>query len=97
MFRQSGLPNLLNPKVALFFLAFLPQFADPARGAVSAQLAVLGVLYLGVTLAVYGPAAMIAGRLGTLGRRRASGWWRLTRIGGSALVALGLRLAWGEA
>jgi threonine/homoserine/homoserine lactone efflux protein len=45
IFRQGILTNVLNPKVALFFLAFLPQFVDPSRGAPAAQMAVLGLIF----------------------------------------------------
>ena len=45
MFRQGVLTNVLNPKVALFFLAFLPQFVDPARGSAARQVLALGLLF----------------------------------------------------
>jgi threonine/homoserine/homoserine lactone efflux protein len=45
IFRQGVLTNVLNPKVALFFLAFLPQFVDPSRGAPAVQMAVLGLIF----------------------------------------------------
>ena len=45
-FRQAVLTEVLNPKTALFFLAFLPQFVDPGRGAVWAQLLGLGAIFV---------------------------------------------------
>lgn len=45
IFRQGVVTNVLNPKVALFFLAFLPQFVDPSRGAPAVQMAVLGLIF----------------------------------------------------
>ncbi len=83
------LTGLLNPKVAVFFFAFLPQFVRPERGGVLFQFLVLGGV-LG-TLGVIGDAlvAVVAARTG---RRVAGGAWR-ERITGGVLVALGVRLA----
>jgi threonine/homoserine/homoserine lactone efflux protein len=83
------LTGLLNPKVAIFFLAFLPQFVRPERGAVVLQFAVLGLVL--ATLGVLGDSlvAVLAARTG---RKLAAGVWR-ERITGGVLVALGIRLA----
>ena len=83
------LTGMLNPKVALFFLAFLPQFVRPERGAVFLQFAVLGVTL--ATLGVMGDSivAVIASRTG---HRMSAGVWR-ERLTGGVLVALGVRLA----
>ena len=62
-FRSGALTNMLNPKVGLFFLAFLPSFVDPAAGPVGPQIFILGVLFSfsgGLVLAL---AAMAAGRM----------------------------------
>jgi threonine/homoserine/homoserine lactone efflux protein len=93
IFRQGVVTNVLNPKVALFFAAFLPQFADPARGAVIPQLIVLGLLFnLSGTLVNLG-VAYAGGRAGNRVRRhlRSSRVWQ--RITGAIFIALGLRLA----
>jgi threonine/homoserine/homoserine lactone efflux protein len=81
--------GVLNPKVAVFFLAFLPQFVRPERGGVFIQFAVLGLVL--ATLGVIGDSivALIAGRTG---RKMSAGAWR-ERLTGSVLVALGVRLA----
>jgi threonine/homoserine/homoserine lactone efflux protein len=83
------LTGVLNPKVALFFLAFLPQFVRPERGGVFVQFLVLGLAL--ATLGVIGDSivAVIAARTG---RRMVAGVWR-ERLTGSVLVALGVRLA----
>ena len=86
---HGALTGVLNPKVAVFFLAFLPQFVRPERGGVFVQFAVLGLVL--ATLGVIGDSivAWIAGRSG---RRLVAGVWR-ERLTGSVLVALGVRLA----
>ena len=92
-FRQAVFTEVLNPKTALFFLAFLPQFVQPANGSVALQLVVLGALYgaLGfIATAVY---ATTAGRLGNLLRRRPSVLKWQGKVVGGIYCAVGLRIA----
>ena len=64
IFYQGTLVNLLNPKTALFFFAFLPQFVDPAKGAVSGQILFLGATFVVMGLFSDGLYALLAGSLG---------------------------------
>lgn len=90
---RAAVTGLLNPKVALFFLAFLPQFVTPARGHVFLQFVVLGLLFAILGLAGDGLLAMAAGRARTrLVRSTAGSRWR-ERVTGTVLIGLGLRLA----
>jgi threonine/homoserine/homoserine lactone efflux protein len=61
VFTDGVVVSVLNPKVAVFFLAFLPQFADPARGSVTQQVFLLGLLYVALALFTDGAYAMLAG------------------------------------
>ncbi|KAB2967983.1 LysE family translocator [Zoogloea sp.] len=91
--RRGFLANALNPKVGLFFLAFLPQFADPARGSISLQMGVLGLLFAAQTVLIFGSLALTAGRIGALlARRPRLGPW-LDRLCGILFIGLALRLA----
>jgi threonine/homoserine/homoserine lactone efflux protein len=94
-FRQGLLTNVLNPKVALFYLAFLPQFVSPQGG--HPQLAllvlVLGVSFIGTGLSWSLVLALLGGRIHRLllARPRLSGW--MDRFCGTVLLGFGLRLA----
>jgi threonine/homoserine/homoserine lactone efflux protein len=93
IFRQGVLTNMLNPKVALFFLAFLPQFTDPARGPVSLQIALLGLIFIvngTVVCAVYALAASWLSEWLT-SRFAVTNW--LNRAMGALFIGLGVRLA----
>ena len=61
VFTDGVVVSVLNPKVAVFFLAFLPQFVDPARGSVTRQVFFLGLVYVALALFTDGAYAMLAG------------------------------------
>lgn len=63
LYRRGVLMNALNPKVLLFFLAFLPQFVSPERGTVSRQIALLGLLFAVQAFMVHSVVAFCAGKL----------------------------------
>ncbi len=84
--------NVTNPKVAVFFLAFLPQFADPANGPISLQLMILGVIFDLVTLLVFTLIAFGAGYLGDWLKRTKGAQIAINYIAGTIFLALALRL-----
>jgi threonine/homoserine/homoserine lactone efflux protein len=92
-FRQAVLAEMLNPKTALFFLAFLPQFVHLERGAVVGQFALLGVIFVVMSGAYVSLIALAAGRASRWldGHRRVARWQG--KIVGMVYVALGVRLA----
>lgn len=95
-FRQAIVIEILNPKTALFFLAFLPQFTDPARGAVWLQLLVLGAIFVAMSLAYTSLLAVSAARVSQwIGRNSSIGRWQGKIVGG-IYIALGLQLALQE-
>ena len=84
--------NLTNPKVLIFFLAFLPQFADPARGSVALQVMVLGSVFMLATLLVFGSIACGSGLFGQILQRSARAQRWLNRTAATVFGALALRL-----
>src|SRR4030095_2392426 len=64
VYRQGVFVNLLNPKPALFFFAFLPQFIDPARGAVPLQIITLGLIFIGLGIGTDSLYAVLSGAIG---------------------------------
>jgi len=93
VFWRGALVNSLNPKTALFFMAFLPQFVDTRHGHVAAQVAVLGLTFIGLGLISDSAWALLAGTVG--GRLREHGRvlrWQ-PRISGCIFIGLGLTAA----
>jgi threonine/homoserine/homoserine lactone efflux protein len=94
IFLQGVVTNVLNPKVALFILAFLPQFVDPARGAAWVQMLFLGALFCVSGTTVNGTIALVAARAGSAVSGSAGGEW-LRRASAGILALLALRIAVG--
>ena len=89
-FARGAVVNILNPKTALFFLAFLPQFVAPDRGGVWSQALVLGFVFVGLGLVTDSLYALAAGTIGGLLRRRRNA----VRYGsGIVFIALGATAA----
>jgi threonine/homoserine/homoserine lactone efflux protein len=93
IFGQGVLVNLLNPKTALFFLAFLPQFVEPARGHASLQIFELGVLFALMGWFSDSMWALAAGTVAEHIRRSAPLRRAQKNVSGGALIALGLASA----
>ena len=91
--RQGVLSNVTNPKIVLFFFAFLPQFVNPASAHPTRDLAFLGVLYAVLALPIKIGVGLAAGSLSERVLQRPSAIAWLNRLGGSVVIALGLRLA----
>ncbi|WP_275288612.1 LysE family translocator [Halomonas elongata] len=96
IFRQGMLVSVLNPKVAVFFLAFLPQFVVPGAGPAALQLALHGGLIILVAALVEPPLVFIGARLANaLSDHRRLGTWLEKGLGG-LFVTLGVKLAFSE-
>jgi threonine/homoserine/homoserine lactone efflux protein len=93
IYRQGVVTNVLNPKVILFFTAFLPQFVDPSRGSVMIQLLFLGVLLVIVTLPVDIAIGLLGGSVSSFFKRRKGaasvGKW----VTGTVFIGLGIGTA----
>jgi hypothetical protein len=93
LFVDGALSNVTNPKIAIFYFAFLPQFVLPGAAHPTLSVFVLGLLFAALTVLVKGPVGLFAGLLsGWLRTRPAVLAW-VYRSSGAILVALGVRLA----
>ncbi len=92
LYRRGVVMNITNPKVSLFFLAFLPQFADPARGSLTGQIIQLGLLFMLATVLVFSSTALLAGKLAAGFSRSARGQIFLNRLAACVFCALALML-----
>jgi threonine/homoserine/homoserine lactone efflux protein len=95
-FRQAIFAEVLNPKTALFFLAFLPQFINPENGSVVPQFAILGVTFVVMSAVFTAVLAVASGSIsGWINNHRQVGRWQ-GKVIGSIYLALGARLALQE-
>jgi len=92
LYRRGVLMNVTNPKVSLFFLAFLPQFTDPAAGSLVWQTGQLGGLFIVATLIVFGGISFLAGRLARWLASSSGARRLLNRATALVLLLLALRL-----
>jgi threonine/homoserine/homoserine lactone efflux protein len=97
VFLQGVASNALNPKVALFFLAFLPQFVSPASGAAPLQFLLLGMIFVSLTLVVITLLWYFSGAMGDWLKSRPAIAGAIGRLAGGVLVALGVRLTLSDA
>jgi len=96
LYTRGIIMNITNPKVAIFFLAFLPQFADPSLGSITIQMLLLGALFIVATLLVFGSVAWFAGFLGEWLKGSAKAQVIMNRVAGTVFAGLALRLAVSE-
>jgi threonine/homoserine/homoserine lactone efflux protein len=96
-FRRGFLANALNPKVALFFLAFLPQFTKPGNLSIPTQFLLLGCLFTVLSLAIFLLLGLSSGSVGLFLKNNAGfGVW-LDRLTGAIFLLLGLKLLFTRA
>ena len=93
LYLRGVIMNITNPKIAVFFLAFLPQFADPNRGTVSTQIIIFGAMFMVTTLVVFGSVAWAAGFLSNWLKTSNCGQVVMNKIAGIVFVGLALKLA----
>jgi threonine/homoserine/homoserine lactone efflux protein len=97
VFAQGVVTEALNPKTALFFVSFLPQFAQPDRGPVAAQLLALGFATVLLNCSADAVVVTFGDRVGRLLRRRPTLWRRQRLLSGVTLIGLGVYAATGDA
>jgi len=93
LYRRGIFMNITNPKVSIFFLAFLPQFASPQSGPLAPQIFILGGVFIIVALIIFSAIALLAGALGGWLRSSSRAQVYLNRIAGTVFAGLALKLA----
>lgn len=92
LYLRGIIMNVTNPKVSIFFLAFLPQFADPERGSLVLQILLLGAVFAGSTILVFGAVALFAGSIGQWLTRSDRAQRIMNRVAGTVFLALAAKL-----
>jgi threonine/homoserine/homoserine lactone efflux protein len=93
LYRRGVIMNITNPKVSIFFLAFLPQFIDPAGGSTVQQTFSLGALFIAATVIVFGGVALLAGSLGQMLKSSPKIRIVMNRIAGLVFLGLAVKIA----
>ena len=93
LFADGVLVSVLNPKIAVFFLAFLPQFVDPTRGPVTRQVLLLGLMYISLALITDSAYALLAGSVRSLVGGRAMQGPLARYLTGGLYIGLGASMA----
>lgn len=92
LYRRGIIMNITNPKVTIFFLAFLPQFTSPDHGTLAPQIFLLGGLFIFVSLTIFSTIAFMAGSLGNWLNTSPKAQIYLNRIAGTVFILLALKL-----
>lgn len=92
LYRRGIVMNITNPKVMLFFLAFLPQFVSPGHAALSVQIFSLGLIFICVALFIFGAIALTAGILGDYLQASPKAQIILNRVAGAVFIVLAITL-----
>ncbi len=93
LYYRGIIMNVTNPKVSIFFLAFLPQFADPARDSMTLQIIILGSMFILSTLLVFGTIAVLAGMIRNWLVHSDKAQIIMNRVAGMVFIILALKLA----
>jgi threonine/homoserine/homoserine lactone efflux protein len=93
LFVDGAFSNVSNPKIAIFYFAFLPQFVLPGEAHPTAAVFALGIVFAALTFVVKGPVGYFAGRLSGWLRARPNALVWIYRSSGAVLVGLGIKLA----
>lgn len=93
MYRRGVFMNVTNPKVSIFFLAFLPQFTNPQNGSLTLQIFTLGAIFMVCALVVFSLIAFLSSKIGAWFTQTKNGEKILNRLAGTIFAALALKLA----
>jgi threonine/homoserine/homoserine lactone efflux protein len=93
LFATGAASNISNPKIAVFYFAFLPQFVSPSTSHATLTIFTLGVVFAALTFLIKGPVALFAGRLSSWFQSRPNALVWLYRFSGLVMVGLAVRLA----
>jgi len=92
LYRRGIIMNVTNPKVSIFFMAFLPQFAKPENGPMALQLIELGMVFMLVTFAVFGLIAQLAGVIGRWILKSETGEKVMNKVASAVFASLAVKL-----